>query len=271
MSPSRLVVVLLFAFGSSLARAQQTATTSPPAAATEGAAVLQKALAALAPTTRITDVTLSGTARRIAGSDDESGTVLLKALATGESRLDLTFPSGPRTEVRANSPTGPVGSWSGPDATSHSISQHNLWTDSSWFFPAFALARVLNDPSFTISDLGLESRNGQSVEHLAVSRQFQATGAPAGRTSPLPELSRTDIYLDSTSFLPAAIVFNDHPDRNQTINIPVEIRLSSYQQTNGALIPLHVQQYLNNSLALDFQLSAFAANSGIPSSTFSVQ
>lgn len=64
MCPSRLAPVFFFAFGPILARAQQIDTTSPPAAATEGAVILQKALAALAPTTRITDVTLSGTARR---------------------------------------------------------------------------------------------------------------------------------------------------------------------------------------------------------------
>ncbi len=132
MSPSRLVLVLLFALGSSLARAQQTATTSPPAAATEGAIVLQKALAALAPTTRITDVTLSGTARRIAGSDDESGTVVLKALVGTGTRLDLSLPSGPRTEVRNTSSPEIAGYWSGPDGASHPVAYHNLLTAPGW-------------------------------------------------------------------------------------------------------------------------------------------
>src|SRR5580700_10807623 len=156
------------------------------ATAPQATALLQQALATLSGGHPLTDVTLSGSAQCIAGSDDESGTVVLKALATGESRLDLTLPSGPRSEVRANSSSGPVGSWSGPDATSHAISQHNLWTDSSWFFPAFTLARLLGDPSYIISYIGHETRNDQAVEHLTVSRQVQATGAPLGWTSSLP-------------------------------------------------------------------------------------
>ena len=155
MSPSRLVLVLLFAFGSSLASAQQTATTSPPAAATEGAVVLQKALAALAPTTHITDVTLSGTARRFAGSDDESGTAVLKALAGTGSRIDLSFPSGPRTETR-NTSGEPVGSWSGPDGVSHSASSHNVLADPGWF-PAFTLAGLIAPQNTVITYIGPET------------------------------------------------------------------------------------------------------------------
>src|SRR2546430_2732320 len=84
-------------------RAQQTATINP-----QGALLLQRSRGALAGSTSIADVTLTGTARRIAGSDDETGTVVLKALATGEARADFSFPTGPRSEVYANSDKGPV-------------------------------------------------------------------------------------------------------------------------------------------------------------------
>ena len=250
-----------------LIAAQQQPASTPP----QATQLLQRALAAMAGNQPLTDVTITGSVRRIAGSEDESGTFVLKALPTGESRTELSLPSGQRGETRANSATGPVGAWSGPDGGLHPVSQHNLMTDSSWSFPAFALARLLTDPSYTISNIGLETRDGQSVEHLIASRQVQASGAPTGWVSSLPTLSRTDIYLDSVTFLPAAIVFNTHPDRDKTINIPVEIRLSNYQHTSGALIPLHVQQYLNNVLALDFQLTSFVPNSGISAATFNVQ
>jgi len=266
MRSARFVSLLvLIAFAKS-ATAQQATASSPQATA-----LLQKSLAALSGGHPLDDVTLSGTAQRIAGSDDESGTVILKALPTGESRMDLTFPSSLRSEIRANSSTGPVGAWSASDGTLHPISQHNLWTDSSWFFPTFTLARLLSDSSYTISDIGPETRNGQSVEHLTIFRQFAATGAPAGWVDPMPALSKTDVYLDSATLLPAVIVFNTHPDKNQTINIPIEIRLSNYQQTNGTLAPQRIQQYLNNSLALDLQLTALTPNSGISASAFSVQ
>src|SRR2546426_2271926 len=96
-----LAISLLSPCGS----ARQSATKPPP--------VLQGALNALTGGVAIADVTLAGTARRIAGSDNETGTATLKALATGESRMDLSFASGARSEVRALSDSGPVANWSG--------------------------------------------------------------------------------------------------------------------------------------------------------------
>jgi hypothetical protein len=54
--------------------AQQSAPTqSDP----QAASLLQKSLAAQVGAAQVTDATLSGTAQRIAGSDDESGTSVL--------------------------------------------------------------------------------------------------------------------------------------------------------------------------------------------------
>ncbi|HVS89752.1 MAG TPA: hypothetical protein VHF01_16215 [Candidatus Acidoferrum sp.] len=101
-------------------------------------ALLQSAFAALGGANPVTDVTLTGTARRIVGSDDESGTATLKAVS-GASRLDLSFPSGQRSEVRNASGDKLVGTWSGPDGVSHGIAFHNLLTEPAWFFPNIAL------------------------------------------------------------------------------------------------------------------------------------
>src|SRR5260370_40767012 len=87
---------LLFALFSFLvfpAAAQQPAQSNA-----QGATLVQKARAQLNGPRPIDDVTLSGAARRIAGSDDESGSVFVKALASGARRLALNLPSGPRQE-----------------------------------------------------------------------------------------------------------------------------------------------------------------------------
>jgi hypothetical protein len=215
-------------------------------------------------------VTLSGTVRRIAGSTDESGTATLKALATGESRIDLVFPSGPRTEVRSFPNSGPSGSWVGPDGIAHAISQHNLWTDSSWFFPALTIARTLS-AGYIVTHVGHETIGAQPVEHLYVTRQFQAIGAPSTWTpDALQHLAGMDIYLDSTSLLPSSISFKVHPDKNDLIDIPVTIRLSDYRSLGGVQIPFHIQKYFNNSLDLDLQLQNTSINSGLSASSFSL-
>jgi hypothetical protein len=51
---------------------------------------LKQTLGALGATSPITDITLSGTAHYIAGSDDETGTATLKAIP-GASRVDLNL------------------------------------------------------------------------------------------------------------------------------------------------------------------------------------
>src|SRR6266481_8234655 len=86
--------------------AQQTTTQ-----AQQASVFLQSALAALAGANPVTDVTLSGTAHYIAGSDDETGTATLKAIA-GASRIDLNLSSGPRSEIYNSSGGSPAGTWS---------------------------------------------------------------------------------------------------------------------------------------------------------------
>ncbi len=98
-------VTLLFVVQTS---AQQTAAPAPtrdPVAV----ALLAKSLGVMTGGRPISDVTLQGTARRIAGSDDESGAAILRALATGEARIDLSLPSGSRSEICATSADGPRG------------------------------------------------------------------------------------------------------------------------------------------------------------------
>ncbi|OLB34272.1 MAG: hypothetical protein AUH11_18510 [Acidobacteria bacterium 13_2_20CM_57_17] len=240
--------------------AQQTASSS-----IQASQLLQQSLAALQGNTSLTDVTLSGTARRIAGSDDEFGTGIFKALAVGAARMDLTLSSGQRSEVENLSAASPTGSWSGPDRVAHPIAFHNLLTEPSWFFPAFAIARRLSNSGYVATYVGHETHEGHVVEHVAV---FQPYSKPAKTAEILQHLSQIDLYLDSTSFLPLSIAFNIHPDDNELVDFPVEINFSDYRTVNGAQVPHHVQKFLNNSLILDFQADSVALNSGLTASTF---
>ena len=267
MRPMRSTFLLFVTFLISIPVAAQ----QPPQRDPQAIALLQRAYALLSGGQAIRDVTLTGTARRIAGSDNETGMATLKGLATGEARMDFSFPSGTRREARANSINGPVGSWSGPDATSHPIPQHNLMTDSSWFFPAFALGRLLSQGDYALSFVGTETREARNVAHVSAIRQLRVAAAPAGWTSArIQRLSETQIYVDSTSLLPSAVSFNTHPDNNETIDIPVEFRFSSYQNVGGLLIPFHIQKYLNNSLALDIQIDVASPNSGLTATSFTI-
>ena len=137
-----LGVCLALSLSLSLA-GQQTATSSPQALQ-----LLQQSLAALTGGQPIADITLTGIAHRIAGSDDESGSATLKALAAGAARMDLSLSMGQRSEiVNLTGPT-PAGSWSGPDGVSQPMAYHNLLTEPACFFPAFAIRPPTLDLQF---------------------------------------------------------------------------------------------------------------------------
>jgi hypothetical protein len=257
---------LLFAFVLLLCLptgAQQTTAIAP-----QGATVLLQALRATVGTASISDVTLTGTARRIAGSDDETGTVVLKALSTGEARADFSFPSGPRTEVYANSDKGPVGTWAGPDGVSKPIPLYNVLVDSAWFFPAIMLGRSGASPNAVVSYVGAETYNSVAVLHLSVSRQFP--NAPSQISALMQRHSQMEVYADASTSLPTAISFNTHPDQDAFRDIPVEIRFSDYRLVNGVQTPFHVQKYFNGSLILDLQFDRADLNTGLSPSSFAV-
>src|SRR6266849_682569 len=109
----RLLFVLVLVACSFLPLAAQQS----PSTSQQAVQYLQRALAALSASTPLSDVTLSGSAHYIAGSDDETGTATLKAIV-GASRIDLNLSSGPRSEIQNVSGASPAGTWSGSDGVS---------------------------------------------------------------------------------------------------------------------------------------------------------
>lgn len=265
MRSTRVVLFIFALFSiSQFTAARQTTTSSP-----QPLVLLQRSLSALGGAQTLTDVTLSGTARRIAGSDDDTGTGVLTALASGAGRTDLSLSSGQRSEVCNLSAATPAGTWSGPDRVSYPIAYHNLLSEPAWFFPAFAIARRLSGSGFVATYVGYETHNGQAVEHVSVSQTLPNQYSPGAQT--LQHLTQVDFFLDSTTLLPSAIAFSIHPDNDALIDIPVEIRFSDYRVVNGVQVPYHIQKFLNNSLILDFQAQSVTLNSGLTAATFQVQ
>src|SRR5439155_24266463 len=117
--------------------------------------------------------------------------------------------------------------------------------------------------------IGHETRNGQAAEHTSVSPTPPSTAPPRGPS--FAHLSQVDFFLDSTTLLPVAVTFNIHPDDNAMLDIPVEIRFSDYRPVNGPYIPFHIQKYLNNGLFLDFLADSVNLNTGLSSTTFTVE
>lgn len=258
------LLLLLAVLSCSSAISQQPPSRDPQALALAG-----QAMRALTNGLSVNDVTLGGTATRIAGSENESGTAVLKALGTQDSRIDLAFPSGQRTQIRGQTNGSSAGVWSGPDGVVHRIAQHNCWTDAAWFMPPLSSLAALSDPNMLLSYIGHETRGGASVEHIRLWRQPPRKTKIAADW--IQRLTTIDLYLDSTSLLPVAMTFNAHPEDDAATDIAVEVRYSDYRSINGLHIPFHLQKFLNNGLVLDIQLRTVSLNTGLSASEFSVQ
>ena len=265
---ARTFVLALFSLLLAFPVFAQQPSTSITESSPRALALLQQSLAVLTGGQPITDVTLTGTARRIAGSDDESGEATYKAIS-GASRLDLNLSGGARTEIANSTADPPVGSWSGPDSVSHAMANHNVLTEPAWFFPAFAITRRLSNSFYVATYVGQETRDGQTVQHISVSQTASSPDPPGGPM--LAHLTQLDFFLDSSTLLPVAITFNIHADDNALLDIPIEIRFSNYRSVNGAQIPFQAQKFLNNNLLLDLQFTDAQLNTGLPTSLFNVQ
>jgi len=263
MRPHRLSLIVVLSFCSAVTLAAQSPSSSSP----QALATLQSAFQALSGKTPVNDATLTGTAERIAGSDDETGTVVLKTVS-GANRLDLSLSGGTRSEIRSSTASGSVGSWIGPDGVSHAMANHNLMTDAGWF-PAFTIGNLISATNVTATYVGLETRSGASVIHISANQQF--TGLSANSAALKQHLSSADLYFDSSTLLPVSYVFNSHPDDNAGLDIPTEVHFSNYQKVDGALIPLHVQKFINNTLTIDLQFQDASLNTGISAAQISAQ
>ena len=248
-----------------LAPAAYSQTSPAPNASSPQAVTLaSQAQLALTGSVQVNDVTLTGTGTRTAGSDVESGTVSLKALVGGESRLDLTVAGGTRSEIRNLDSNGASqGFWIGLDGIAHAMANHNCVTDAAWFFPALSVLSQLSNPNLLVTYVGNETRGGVNVQHLHFVIQSPAPSAL------FQQLSAEDLYLSASSNLPVAITFNAHPDNDASANLPVEIDFSNYQAVNGVQVPFRIQKLLNGSVLFDLTVQSATLNSGLTAAAFS--
>jgi len=259
MRPRHLAVLCLVLSVPTFLSAQGQPPSDPQALA-----YAAQSIAAMTGGNAISDVTLTGSVTWNAGAD--SGNATLRALGTGESRMDLVLSSGTRSEIRDAQTGAAIGQWINPDNTSGLYASQNCWTDAVWFFPVLGSLAV--GPNVVLSYIGQETRNGATVQH--VQSYVYDPNWPAGVTPSDEQLSTMDFYLDASTLLPVAIAFNIHPDNDATTNLPVETDFANYQTTSGVTAPMNIQRYQQGNLMVDVTVSGASFNTGLSLSTFAV-
>jgi hypothetical protein len=126
-----------------------------------------------------------------------------------------------------------------------------------WFAPVLAIAQAVSGSSYVVTYIGHESMGSEGVEHVNI---YQQSSTPSDVAPLVEHLTRVDVYLDSSTLLPAALRFNIHPDDDAGLDISVEVRYSDYRTVSTARVPFHVERYVNNGLPLDLQIQTVAIN-----------
>lgn len=242
-------------------------TQSPPNNALAGS-LAQQSIAAQTGGIVILDATLNGNVISTAGASYDTGTATLQAKGLNESRMSLNLAGGSISEVRTFANGVPTGGWKTNSGNVIAFAQHNCWTDAAWFFPAISSISQSGNPNFSFKYIGSEQHGGVSTQHIRISQILPQDTANAWN---VPVLSSTDVFLDSSSFLPLAIDFNTHPDGDMGTNIPAEIRFASYKVINGVQVPTHIQKMVNDSLVFDLSITNVSINSGLTDSAFILQ
>jgi len=251
---------------------QSNAVTAAVPRDPQAIAATSAALAALTGNTKVSDVTLTGTATLTSGSETESGSITLTAMGTKFSQMKLVSASGVRTEVHNLSPTGtPQGAWVGLDGVAHPMPGHNTYTDAVWFFPALGVMSQVAHRYIAATYVGEDTREGVSVHHIHLAIQYPQLNHSAKGAALTASLTGTDLYLDTASSLPVAVTFNTHPNNNAATNIPVEVDFSNYQAVNGVQVPFRIRQLLNGTLLYDMTIQSASVNSGLSASNFTAQ
>jgi hypothetical protein len=272
MSPSRLVLVLLFAFGSSLARAQQTAQQSslPTAQVSQrdpqALSVLTQALSAAGGSALVgshQNYTGTGSITYYWANQEVQGSVNMRSRGTGQFRLDATLPNGVRTWL-VNDQTGLIRE---PTGYTHEIPFHNAVNFGSLTLPYPALTAALNDPGATILYLGSVTNNGRNTYQIRVQR-IPIDAEPSGV---LHTLSTKDFFIDATNFQIVSTLDMVHPDLNYNQDYPHEITFSDYRAVNRVLVPFSTQERVAGQHSWTIQLTGIDLNPELTDEDFQMQ
>lgn len=252
--PSLAFVWCVFLAFAASAKAQQI---SPPATASP----LAQSLAAQTGGAATSDLALTGTISFPNSVQTGSFPVTLIALANGTSQMVATMPAGTVTHVWSNTGTPSI-SIIGASGTAQTqaAGQNTVMPGAAWFSPAVITALV-SGSGYTLADAGSAKKNGVALHH------YVATPVASNQ-------SQIDLYIDPTTSLPAALVFQVNPYHApgptisatpHAVTVPEEIRFSNYQPVQGGMVPFHIQAYLGQMgmQIMDITLSSALLNTGV--------
>jgi hypothetical protein len=225
----------------------------------QAVAMLQKSIAAMG--TVPSDSTASGNVTLVAGGQTLQGT--LELLTRSTNQTSMTVQAGTRNWSVIYSNGEANLSQAG---TSTSLPLEAVMSSQSCYFPLPFLNAILSNSDYSITDIGPETLSGSNVTHI----QVQNTFASNPLFQSLSGLTTTDIWINSTTFLPQQISFVRRSAGGSTPGISVAVSFANYQTLGGTLYPYQIQEALNGTPWATFNIQSVVLSTGLTDANFPV-
>ena len=241
------------------AYAQQpsTAPTQDP----QAISIVQKSVNAMASAVP-SDSTANGSMEIVAGSQTTEGTVQILTKGTAESSVQSTGPSVTTTLIYANGQANET-----VNGAVNVLSLERIQTAQAAEYPLPLLLSILNNPDTSLQYVGLETSNGESLNHV---KSWNTFASQPGLQS-LATFSTRDIWFDTTSGLPVRVSFTRCDAQGATAGIAVDVFFSNYQISSGVAYPFSIQESLNGTPWATITIQNVAFNTGLTDASFPIQ
>lgn len=198
---------------------QQTTSTST----LDATASLGQSLLALTGGQTISDVVLTGTVIRTAGSAVETVPIKFEAKGFSESKVEFTSSAFVASEVFGLSGGIPACQWADAKGVVHQTPTHNCMVPV-WFFPELSPLGTVGNTNTAVALVGSETYNGAAVDHYRITQTF-GQPKPVGSALFLGDTIKSDLYCDQSTHLPAL--------HSPTSFIPTKTHRSTFELRSG--------------------------------------
>jgi hypothetical protein len=239
----------------------QILSVVPPERDAQAVTLLQQSIAAIAKTAP-SDSSATGIVTLVEGSTTEDGTVQILTFGTSATGEILSLSNEQRTTIYSS---GAVKETKGNLSVNPSMEL--ALTDQCMDFPLPFLMFALSNPEESIHYIGLETLDGQAVQHLQVWNSF----ASKPRLQPLSTFSEKDIWIDPASNLPVKISWSRRAGGQGEPAFPVEVSFSNYTNSSGILYPFLIKKSFNGTPWQTITIQSVSFNTGLTATQFSVE
>jgi hypothetical protein len=258
-SRSSLFVIPLLAL-STVSHAQ-SAPQSPPLAPVrdpQAIVALRQAFAAMGGALP-SDSVATGTVTIVEGSRTETGTIRIltrshdqtvEDIQTAEEHRVVVFSRIQASETRAGA--------------TRLLPFEPAESSQCYDFPLPLVAWALDSPDAAVSDIGIETLNGQSARHIRLWNTF----ASIPKLRPPSEFTIKDLWLDPTTGLPLKLSYEKREGGGSSPRMRMEISYSDYRQTAGVSYPHQIRKTFNGVLWTSITVDTVSLNTGLNDTDF---